>query len=105
MDLSEMNVTKFAIHDPRVESIQDKVIADIEERKKIGVENYGTLLYTNNGRSMLLDLYEELLDSVCYLKGLLEEEAQEPQNDVNIHKHQISLFDEVGHEDHGQQTY
>lgn len=62
---------------PEKKSVQDMVIEDIEERKKIGLENYGTLLYTDNGRSMLQDLYEELLDACCYLRGLLEEEKNE----------------------------
>ena len=55
-------------------SIQDQVIEDLEARKQIGLENYGTLLYANNGRSMILDAYEEALDLCCYLKGILLEE-------------------------------
>ena len=57
-------------------SIQDQVIEDIEERKKVGIENYNTLLYTNNGRSMLQDLYEELLDACCYIKGAIIEQQR-----------------------------
>jgi len=53
--------------------VQDLVIADIEYRKELGRKKYGTLLQPNNGRDFFLDLYEELLDSVIYLRGLMEE--------------------------------
>ena len=56
-------------------SVQDLVAADVIERKQIGLQNYGRLLYPNNGRSMLRDAYEEALDLACYLKCLLEEES------------------------------
>lgn len=59
-------------------SIQDQVIADIEERKRLGMKSYGTLLYADNGRDMLRDLYEELLDACCYLRGLMEERSAHP---------------------------
>lgn len=54
--------------------IADLVIEDIEWRKAMGKKKYGTYLQANNGRSALQDLYEELLDSVCYLRQLLEEQ-------------------------------
>ena len=54
-------------------AIQDLVIQDIEDRKVIGIERYGTLLQKNNGRDALQDLYEELLDACMYCKQLLEE--------------------------------
>ena len=60
------------------DSIQDAVIADMEARKVLGLERYGTLLHTDNGRDMMQDLYEELLDACCYIKGvLLEKESRE----------------------------
>lgn len=62
-------------------SLQDEVIADIETRKEIGIRNYGKLLYTKNGRSMLVDAYEEALDLCCYLKGaILEQQEYELAN-------------------------
>lgn len=51
--------------------IQDLVIQDIEERKQLGIKKYGTLLQSGNGRDMLLDAYQEALDLVIYLRGLL----------------------------------
>lgn len=55
--------------------IQDMVIADIEDRKQLGIRKYGTALQANNGRDMLLDAYEEALDLCIYLRGCLEERA------------------------------
>jgi len=55
-------------------SIHDLVIADIEDRKKFGVEKYGTLLQAGNGRKSLVDLYQELIDAACYCRLLIEEE-------------------------------
>lgn len=57
-------------------SCQDLVIADIEERKKLGIKKYGVLLQPFNGRSFLLDAYQEVLDLAVYLRGKLEEERQ-----------------------------
>ncbi len=61
-----------------MKSIQDQVIEDLEDRKKIGIANYGTLLYPNNGRDQLQDAYEEALDLACYLKSaMLERDENE----------------------------
>lgn len=57
-------------------SCQDLVIADIEDRKALGLRKYGTLLQPFNGRSFLQDAYEEVLDLAVYLRGKLEEERQ-----------------------------
>lgn len=54
-------------------SAQDAVIADLERRKEVGLERYGTLLYPHNGRDMLRDLYEELLDACVYLRAAIDE--------------------------------
>lgn len=53
--------------------IQDLVLADIEARKQLGIRKYGTALQAGNGRDMLQDLYEEILDACIYLRGLIEE--------------------------------
>jgi hypothetical protein len=53
--------------------VQDVVIADIEDRKKLGVERYGTLLQPFNGRDSILDWYEELLDGAIYARQLMIE--------------------------------
>lgn len=57
--------------------VAEYVLADIEARVKLGKKRYGTLLYTNNGRSALWDLYQELLDAVMYCRQvILEQEGK-----------------------------
>lgn len=53
--------------------IQSQVIADIEERRKVGIQRYGTALQPNNGRDAVRDLYEELIDGAMYAKQWLIE--------------------------------
>lgn len=53
--------------------IQDMVIEDILERKEHGIRKYGTPVQAGNGRDMLLDAYEEVMDLAVYLRGALEE--------------------------------
>lgn len=59
--------------------IQSLVIADIRARRQIGVERYGTPLQPHNGRSALVDLYEELIDAACYAKQRIVEDGTEPE--------------------------
>ena len=59
-------------------AIQDLVIADIQARKLVGLERYGTLLKANNGRDALMDLYQELLDAVNYIRQVIEERDAKP---------------------------
>ncbi len=54
--------------------IQDLVIADIEKRRELGIQRYGTALQPFNGRNALQDLYEELLDAAMYIRQKIEEE-------------------------------
>lgn len=80
----------------KARSLQDKVIADLEKRKELGISKYGTLLFSDNGRDMLLDLYEELLDACCYVAGVIEERdrpvspvskgAQQMEGQVSIYE-------------------
>jgi hypothetical protein len=56
--------------------VQDILIGDIEERKQHGIRKYGTALQVGNGRSMMLDAYEEVLDLAVYLCGVMEEEKK-----------------------------
>ena len=54
--------------------IQSQVIEDIEARRLVGIERYGTALQPYNGRSAIRDAYEEALDLATYLKQMLVEE-------------------------------
>ncbi len=53
--------------------IWDLVIADMEERKRIGTEKYGTPLQAHNGRDALVDAYQEVLDAAVYLRQAIAE--------------------------------
>jgi hypothetical protein len=53
--------------------IQSLVVADLENRRELGIKRYGTALQAFNGRDMLRDAYEEALDLAVYLRGVLEE--------------------------------
>ncbi len=48
-------------------AIQDLVMADVAERKREGIEKYGTPLQGFNGRDALADAYQEALDLCQYL--------------------------------------
>lgn len=54
-------------------AIQDLVMQDMLARKNIGIQRYGTPLQPHNGRDMMKDLYEELLDACNYIRGQLYE--------------------------------
>lgn len=54
-------------------AIVDLVVADFAERKRIGIERYGVALQAHNGRDMLRDLYDELLDACVYIRGVIAE--------------------------------
>lgn len=54
-------------------AIQDLVVLDIEERKRMGIARYGTPLQGFNGRDALMDAYQEALDLVQYLRQALYE--------------------------------
>lgn len=58
-------------------NVAELVIADMQVRVRHGLEKYGTLLQTNNGRDPLQDAYEKAIDMVMYLKqALLETKAR-----------------------------
>jgi hypothetical protein len=53
--------------------VWDLVIDDMRERDAIGRARYGTPLQSHNGRDALMDLYQELLDAVVYIRQVIEE--------------------------------
>ncbi len=58
---------------PGRESVTDAVIRDLRERREMGKAKYGTELRSHNGRSALLDAYQEALDLCLYLRQALIE--------------------------------
>lgn len=67
--------------DPQPDPIPNKskpvwemVIEDMHERDLTCGKKYGTRLQIHNGRDFLVDAYQEALDLVVYLRGLIEED-------------------------------
>jgi len=54
-------------------AIQDLVLQDMLARKLLGQKRYGVALQPHNGRDMMQDLYEELLDACNYIRGAIYE--------------------------------
>jgi hypothetical protein len=52
-----------------------EVIKDMEARRLMGIQKYGTPLQTNNGRNALVDAYQEALDLAVYLRQALMEQG------------------------------
>jgi hypothetical protein len=48
--------------------VKDLVQADFNWRVSAGREKYGTYLQVEDGRDPLIDLYQELWDSIMYLR-------------------------------------
>lgn len=55
------------------EDIFPLVLADMEARRKQGLEKYGRPLTSFNGRDALQDAYEEALDLAQYLRQAIAE--------------------------------
>ena len=54
-------------------AVWDLVLEDIRRRDKLGQKRYGVRLQPFNGRDVLVDLYEELLDAVVYCRQAIYE--------------------------------
>ena len=52
------------------------VLADMQERRLLGIERYGVPLQAHNGRDALVDAYQEALDLAVYLRQAIEERQQ-----------------------------
>lgn len=57
-------------------AVVPQVIADLHDRMELGRRRYGVALQPWNGRSALLDAYEESADLIIYLKQELIERAE-----------------------------
>jgi hypothetical protein len=54
-------------------TIHDLVMDDVHARKVLGTERYGQALQPFNGRDVLRDAYEELLDAAVYMRQAMYE--------------------------------
>lgn len=73
------------------EPVWNMVIRDMQERNRIGTEQYGTPLQCNNGRKALQDAYFECLDQAVYLRQKIEEDRQQEAYVNRMEEHLRSL--------------
>lgn len=66
------------------ECVQDALIADIRERRDIGIQRYGSALMTHNGRDAIQDALEEAVDLAVYLKQVQMETRDKDQELVRL---------------------
>lgn len=52
------------------------VLADMRERRELGIEKYGKPLRPDNGRDALVDAYQEVLDLTVYLRQAIEQSRE-----------------------------
>jgi hypothetical protein len=57
-----------------LQSMHDRVSADLQSRKEYGLKKYDSLLQPFNGRNFLQDIYEEMQDGIVYISGALAEQ-------------------------------
>jgi len=69
-DIKEQPEPKSTYYKP----VWEKVIDDMTQRNKDGIEKYGTPLQPFNGRKALVDTYQEALDLTVYLKQKIIED-------------------------------
>jgi hypothetical protein len=82
VDRFENNWTEQPMPHGTGREIAPLVIADIEQRMRIGEQRYGERLKAFNGRSAIADAYEEALDLVIYLRQVMEELDGKPTGTV-----------------------
>lgn len=60
----------------RREKVLPLVLSDLRERVRVGAQEYGEPLTTQNGRDALQDAYEEALDLAMYLRQAIAERSR-----------------------------
>lgn len=55
--------------------VHQYLVRALLEREQYGAKKYGLALSTDNGRNFLFDLWEEMMDGLCYLTGALIEQG------------------------------
>lgn len=88
--------------DGGVECVQDRIIEEMEESKRVGMVRYGSVLHTFNGRNSLLDAAEEARDLHVYLTQIrMEAEATRDQLEVVVTSRIGPLLAAWGADDEG----
>lgn len=65
---------------PGEPTVLSLVITDLNERAEHGKKKYGQYLTAGDGRDHLIDLYQELMDAVMYLRQEIRERKRSKQN-------------------------
>ena len=63
---------------PQPQPERQAIRALLAERKQLGLDRYGSLLQSHNGRNAKRDLIEECADAAVYARQLLEELGDRP---------------------------
>lgn len=61
-------------------TVTDMVKRDLDQRTAAGIQKYGRPLTTRNGRSAIVDAYQEVLDLAQYLRQHIEEQGLDPRD-------------------------
>lgn len=72
--------------DGGMDCVQDRVIADMEESKRVGIERYGDTLHTFNGRRGFVDIHDEVRDLFVYLTQMRMEAEADRETLVEVVK-------------------
>ena len=78
---------------PGRQCVQDLIIAEMEESKRVGLERYGSTLQTFNGRRTIKDIAEESRDLHVYLKQAEAEAEADRDTLVDVVAQAIRVAD------------
>lgn len=67
-DLWQLLIDEMRQHTASYNLVANYTIKNMEERRRLGIERYGTPVQPFNGRDALVDAYQESLDLLVYLK-------------------------------------
>lgn len=73
-------------------AVLESLCADVKARQELGISRYGRPLQAHNGRDVLLDLYEELLDGLAYCATAMEEFGT---GDRHLAAQLVMVFDDL----------
>lgn len=70
-----------SIHDLVIEDLENffidsYLVKDVKDRKQFGLDKYGTILQSGNGRNALKDAFQESLDAIVYIKQEMLESGE-----------------------------
>lgn len=85
-----------------VECVQDLVIAAMQESKRVGMERYGSVLMTFNGRKGIQDVVEEARDLMVYATQIEAEAQAARETLIEVGR---AALDKADRDDEDEQVY